>query len=113
MPRHQYSPEDVVYMVLADERLYRICEIVFSSNDIVHATFVARKLGINAGYAYKLMKKLEKWNILRGVKDPVNGKLAFKPSTSKAAQLLAEEMKKRKAREVEENIISTVRVLSS
>jgi len=102
MPRHQYSPEDVVYIVLSDERLFRICEIVYSSREIVHASQVAKRLGMNPGYVYKLMKRLEKWGVLKGVRDPVNGKLAFRPASTRAAQLLAEELRKRKARELED-----------
>lgn len=104
-PRHQYSPESVAYIVLHDRKLYRICEIVFSSDDLIHASYVARKLGINPGYAYILLKKLEKWGVVKGVKDPVNGKLAFKPSNSEVAQLIAEEIRKRKAEETEQAII--------
>ena len=100
MPRHQYSPEDVVYAVLIDDRLYRICELVFFGEKIVHASYIAKELGMNPGYVYKLMRKLEKWGILKGFKDPVNGKLAFKPSNSRATQLPAEELKKRKVREL-------------
>jgi len=100
MPRHQYSPEDVVYIVLSDERLFRICEIVYSSNGIVHSTQVASRLNMNPGYVYKLMKRLEKWGVLKGVKDPVNGKLAFRPTSTRVAQLLAEELRKRKAEEL-------------
>lgn len=113
MPRHQYNPEDVVYIILSDKRLFRICEVVFSSNEILHASQVAKKIKMNPGYVYKLMKRLEKWNVLRGVRDPINGKLAFKPASSKAAQLLAEEIRKRKAKEIEEYIISPTKVLSS
>ena len=103
-PRHQYSPEGVAYIVLHDRKLYRICEIVFSSDELVHATHVAKKLGINPGYAYLLLKKLEKWGVVKGVKDPVNGKLAFRPANTEVAQLIAEEIKKRKAEEVEQTI---------
>ena len=104
-PRHQYSADAVAYIVLRDSKLYRICEIVFSSDELVHATCVAKKLKINPGYAYLLLKKLEKWGVVKGVKDPVNGKLAFKPSNSEAAQLIAEEIRKRKAEETEQAII--------
>jgi len=100
--RHQYSPEDVVYIVLSDERLFRICEIVYSSSGIVHATQIASKINMNPGYVYKLMKRLEKWGVLKGVKDPVNGKLAFRPSSKKVAQMLRQEIEKRKTREVED-----------
>lgn len=105
MPRHKYSPEDVVLVVFSDNRLFRICEIVYSSDHIVHATEVSKKLSMNVGYAYKLLRKLEKWGVLKGVKDPLNGKLAFKPSSSKVAQLVAEELRKRKAREVERILV--------
>jgi len=103
-PRHQYSADAVAYIVLRDSKLYRICEIVFSSNELVHATYVAKKLKINPGYAYLLLKKLEKWGVVKGVKDPVNGKLAFRPANTEVAQLIAEEIRKRRAGEVEQTI---------
>jgi len=104
-PRHKYSEDTVAYMILNDRRLYKICEIVFSANDLVHASYVARKLKISIGYAYNLMRKLEKWGVLRAVKDPVNGKLAFRAGTSKVAELVAEEIRKRKAEETEQALI--------
>ncbi len=104
-PRHQYSADAVAYIVLHDPKLYRICELVLSSDELIHATYIARKLGINPGYAYLLLKKLEKWNVLQGVRDPVNGKLAFRPANSKATELIAEEIKRRKAKETEQSII--------
>lgn len=112
-PRHKYSAEEVVFRVLNNALLYRVCEVVFGSDELLHATYVAKKLNINPGYAYILLKKLEKWGVLKGMKDPVNGKLAFKPSTSKVSQLLAEEIRKRKAKEIEEYIVSSTKVLSS
>ena len=104
-PRHQYSADAVAYIVLRDPKLYRICEIVFSSDELIHATYIAKKLNINPGYAYLLLKKLEKWNVLQGVRDPVNGKLAFRPANSKATELIAEEIRRRKAKMTEQAII--------
>ncbi len=108
MPRHQYSAEEVAHRVLYCELLFKICEVVFSKKEIVHASEVAKVLGINIGYAYKLLRKLEKWGVLRGVKDPVNGKLAFKPSNRKVAQIIAEEIKKRRAEEISDMILSDI-----
>ena len=104
-PRHQYSPDVVAYRVLSDEKLYRVCEIVFTSSDLIHATDVSKKLGISVGYAYLLLKKLEKWRVVVGVRDPVNGKLAFKVGIGKVAELVGEEIKKRRAKELENVII--------
>jgi len=41
------------------------------------------------------LRKLEKWGVLRGVRDPAEGRLAFKPNTSKASEIISEELRRR------------------
>jgi len=101
-PRHQYDPSIVAVRVLSDERLFRVCELVFSSDQIVHSVDIERHLGVRQNYAYKLLRRLEKWGVVKGVRDPVNGKLGFRPAKSRVAELVAEEVRKRRASEVEE-----------
>ena len=103
-PRHRYSPEEVVLRILSDERLFKACEMVFSTDRLIHASDVAKMLGISVGHAYLLLKKLEKWGVLKGFRDPSNGRLAFRPGSSKVAELVAEEIRKRKVKEIEESL---------
>jgi len=107
-PRHSYSPEEVVLRILSDERLFKACEVVFFSDRLIHASDVAKVLGVSIGHAYLLLKKLEKWGVLKGVRDPANGRLAFRPASSKVAELVAEELRKRSVKEVEDivNIVT-------
>ena len=58
-------------------------------------------MNISVGYAYNLLRKLEKWRIVKGLKDPINGKLAFRLANTRVAQIIAEEIRKRKANEME------------
>jgi len=103
-PRHKYSPEDVTLRILSDERLFKICEIVFSTDRLVHASDISRKLAISVGHAYLLLKKLEKWGVLKGVRDPANGRLGFRPASTKTSELVAEELRKRKVKEIEDSL---------
>jgi len=107
-PRHQYDPENIVLRVLADDRLARIVEIIFSMNRLVHASDIARELGISIGHAYNLLRKLEKWGVLKGVRDPLNGRLGFRPASSRTAEIVAEEIRKRRVKEVEEAVTEVV-----
>jgi len=102
--RHKYAPEEVVLRVLSDERLFKICEVVFESDKLIHASDISRKLGISVGHAYLLLKKLEKWGVLKGFRDPSNGRLGFRPASSKTAELVAEEIRKRKVKELEDAV---------
>jgi len=108
--RVKYSPEEVVLSILHKLMFYAVAEIVFSADRSLHASEIARvlkeKLGekVNPGYVYNILKKLEKWHVVEPVKDPVNGKLAFRPSSKKVAELLRQEIEKRKARDVEDTL---------
>jgi len=103
-PRHKYAAEEIILRILSDERLFKTCEMVFSADRLIHASDISRKLGISVGHAYLLLKKLEKWGVLKGVRDPANGRLAFRPGSSKVAELVAEELRKRKVKEIEESL---------
>jgi len=106
--RVKYSPEEVVMTILSKPMFYTVCEIVFTSDRPLHASEIARilerKTGekVNPGYIYNILSKLEKWHVVEPIKDPVNGKLMFKPSGKKVSELLRQEIEKRKAREVED-----------
>jgi len=106
--RVKYSPEEVVLNILSRPLFYTIAEVLFSADRPLHASEIARIIKertgeeINPGYVYNILKKFEKWHIVEPVRDPVNGKLMFRPSSKKVAQMLAEEIEKRKAKEVED-----------
>jgi len=106
--RVKYSPEEVVLAVLSKPMFYTIAEILFTSDRPLHSSEIARilerKTGerINPGYIYNILKKFEKWHIVEPVKDPVNGKLMFRPSSKKVSELLRQEIEKRKAKDVED-----------
>jgi len=106
--RVKYSPEEVVLTILAKPMFYAVAEILFTSDRPLHSSEIARILEkrtgerINPGYIYNILKKFEKWHIVEPVKDPINGKLMFRPSSKKVADLLKQEIAKRKAREVED-----------
>jgi len=55
LPRHQYAVEEAALRVLSDERLFKICEAVFGSDELVHASDIAKELGISVGHAYNLL----------------------------------------------------------
>lgn len=86
----------MVNQVLHHPLLYRVSEILFTSNKPLHSSEVGKMIGIRQDYAYMLLKKLEKWGIAEPLKDPTNGKTMFRPSTKRIAKLLAEEIRKRK-----------------
>ena len=109
-PRHKYAAEEIILRILSDERLFKTCEMVFSADRLVHASDVAKVLGISVGHAYLLLKKLEKWGVLKGVRDPANGRLAFRPASSKTAEIIAEEIRKRKVKEIEESVVKYLAV---
>jgi len=106
--RVKYSPEEVVLTILAKPLYYAVCEILFTSDRPLHASEIARIIErrsggkVNPGYIYNILSKLEKWHVVEPVRDPVNGKLAFRPSSKRVAQMLKQEIEKRKAREVED-----------
>jgi DNA-binding MarR family transcriptional regulator len=100
--RVKYSAEEVVLRILYNPLYYRVAEIVFESEYPVHPSDVSRKLGISIGYASNILRKMEKWNVLKPVRDPVNGKIAFIVKDSTAARLLHEELRKRRAAEIQE-----------
>jgi len=106
--RVRYSPEEVVLSILHKPMFYIVAEVLFSADRPLHASEIARliekKSGerINPGYIYNILKKFEKWHVVEAVKDPVNGKVAFRPSSKKVAQMLRQEIEKRKARELED-----------
>jgi len=108
--RVKYSPEEVVLTILSKPLYYSVAEILFTSDRPLHAGEITRivrgRTGeeINPGYVYNILKKFEKWHVVEPVKDPVNGRLAFRPSSKKVAQTLAEEIKKRKAKDVEDTL---------
>jgi len=103
-PRHKYAAEEVLMRILTDEKLFKVCEIVFSADRLIHASDVARETGISVGYSYILLKKLEKWGVVKGVRDPLNGRLAFKPGATKASMLVSDEIRRRKVKEIEGEI---------
>jgi len=106
--RVKYSPEEVVLAILSKPLFYTVAEILFTSDRPLHSSEIARilerKTGekVNPGYIYNVLSKLEKWHVVEPVRDPVNGKLAFRPSGKKVAELLRQEIEKRRAKEVED-----------
>ena len=98
--RCKYDPAQVVRIVLEHPLLFKICEVIFSSERPLHSSEVGRLTGLSQGYAYNLLKKLEKWGIVEPLRDPSNGKTMFRPSSKKIARLLSEEMRKRRVEEV-------------
>ncbi|MEM1804214.1 MAG: winged helix-turn-helix domain-containing protein [Desulfurococcaceae archaeon] len=98
--RCKYDPGLVVKRVLDHPLLYRVCEVVFTSPYPLHSSEVGRRLGVTQGYAYTMLSKLEKWGVVEPVRDPVNGKTMFKPSSKRTARILAEEMRKRRIEEL-------------
>jgi len=114
--RVKYSPEEVVLTILSKPIYYTVAEIVFTSDRPLHASEIARIIKertgeeINPGYVYNILKKFEKWHVVEPIKDPINGKLMFRPSKKKVAQMLAEEIERRKAREVEDIFVRAAEV---
>ncbi|MEM1696461.1 MAG: hypothetical protein QXQ31_07420 [Zestosphaera sp.] len=98
--RCKYDPAQVVRLVLEHSLLYRVCEVVFSSERPLHSSEVGRVVGIGQGYAYNLLKRLERWGVVEVLRDPANGKTMFRPSTKVVARLLAEELRKRRSGEL-------------
>ncbi|MEM4003898.1 MAG: hypothetical protein QW836_09955 [Ignisphaera sp.] len=98
--RCRYDPGQVIKLVLENPLLYRVCEVVFTSGRPLHSSEVGRLLGIGQGYAYNLLKRLERWGVLEVLRDPMNGKTMFRPSSKKVSKLLSEEIRKRKSEEV-------------
>lgn len=112
--RVRYSPEEVVLNILSRDMYFRIASIVFSSDRPLHATEIVRVLekryGIRVSHAhvYTLLRRMEKWGVVEGVKDPLNGKIMFKPSTKKVARMLQEGLGKRKAEELSQMITDAI-----
>lgn len=98
--RCKYDPAQVVDRILTTPLLFRVCEVVFSSERPLHSSEVGRLTGLSQGYAYNLLKRLERWGVLEVLRDPMNGKTMFRPSSKKVAKLLSEEIRKREAEEV-------------
>jgi len=98
--RCKYDPAQVVRIVLEHPLLFKVCEVVFGSDRPLHSSEIGRALRISQGYAYTLLKKLERWGMVEVLRDPINGKTMFRPSTKRVARLLSEEIRKRKAEEV-------------
>lgn len=98
--RCKYDPTQVVRLVLEHPLLFRVCEVVFSSERPLHSSEVGRLTGLSQGYAYTLLKKLERWGVVEPLRDPVNGKTMFKPSGKRVALQLARELKMRTSIEV-------------
>ncbi|MEM4592525.1 MAG: hypothetical protein QW196_03920 [Sulfolobales archaeon] len=97
--RCKYDYAQVIRTVLEHPLLFRVCEVVFSSDRPLHSSEVGRVVGIGQGYAYNLLKKLERWGVVEVLRDPMNGKTMFRPSSKKIAKLLSEEIRKRKSEE--------------
>ncbi|MEM4448203.1 MAG: hypothetical protein QW219_02175 [Fervidicoccaceae archaeon] len=98
--RCRYDYAQVIRTVLEHPLLYRVCEVIFSSDRPLHSSEVGKQLGIGQGYAYNLLKKLERWGIVEPLRDPANGKTMFRPSGRKVAQMLSEELRKRRVGEL-------------
>jgi len=95
--RCKYDPVQVVDKILTTPLLFRVCEVVFTSPKPLHSTEVGKRLNISQGYAYNMLAKLEKWGIVEPLRDPMNGKTMFRPSSRSIARRLAEEIRKRKS----------------
>ena len=112
--RVKYSPEEVVLTILHKPLFFAISVLLFTSGSPLHATEISRilerklKTKVNPGYIYNILKKFEKWGVAEPVRDPVNGRLAFKPSDKKVAKLLGQEIEKRVRKEVEDVLHNTV-----
>ena len=98
--RCRYDPVQVINQVLQHPLLFRVSEVIFSSKRPLHSSEVGKMIGIGQGYAYNLLKKLERWGVVEPVRDPANGKTMFKPSSKRVALQLARELKIRTSIEV-------------
>ncbi|MEM4854720.1 MAG: hypothetical protein QXE75_04805 [Sulfolobales archaeon] len=98
--RCRYDPAQVVRLVLEHPLLFRVAEAVFTSGRPLHSSEVGRLLDIGQGYAYNILKKLERWGVVEVLRDPANGKTMFRPSSKRVARLLSEEIRRRKAGEL-------------
>ena len=108
--RVKYSPEEVTLLILNKPLYYAVAKALFTADRPLHASEISRIIkkstgeDVSPGYVYVILQKLEKWGVAEPVKDPLNGRLTFKPSNKKVARLLREEIMKREAREIEELI---------
>jgi len=103
----KYEPSLVVQRVLANPLYLAVARVLLESPSPLQAGDIRRELvgrgvGISVGYVSSILKKLERWGVVRPYRNPSNGRLLWVPKESRATELLAEELRKREVEAVAE-----------
>ena len=98
--RVKYEPTLVAQRVLSNTLYLAVTKVLLENNIPLQAGEVRRKLlkyeiDISIGYVSNILRKLEKWGVVRAYKNPANGRLLWTiKEPSKAAEIIAEEIRK-------------------
>jgi len=103
--RVKYEPSLVVQRVLANPLYLAVARVLLESPSPLQAGDIRRELvgrgvDISVGYVSSILKKLERWGVVRCYRSPANGRLLWVVRASEAARLVAEELRKREAQAV-------------
>jgi len=99
--RVKYEPMLVAQRVLNNPLYLAVVRVLLESNIPLQAGEIRKKLqGINisVGYVSNILRKLEKWSVTRPYKNPINGRLLWVIKESKAAEIIAEELRKQETK---------------
>jgi len=102
--RVKYEPVLVAQRVLNNPLYLAITRILLEKNIALQAGDIRRemlrqRIDITTGYISNILRKLEKWYIVRPYKNPYNGKLLWTiRESSKAVEVISEELRKQEAK---------------
>jgi len=97
--RVKYEPLMVAQRVLSNQLYIAIVKVLLENNIPMQAGEIRKELlkqgiDISVGYVSNILRKLEKWSVARPYKNPMNGRLLWVIKESKAAEIIAEELRK-------------------
>ena len=101
--RVKYEPSLVAQRVLNNPLYLTVTRVLLESNTPLQAGEVRKRLlkygiDISVGYVSNILRKLEKWYVVRPYKNPVNGRLLWVIKESKATEIIAEELRKQETK---------------
>ena len=102
--RVQYHPQAVVLRVLSNVKLLTIARIVYSASEALSTKEISMRaahlgVDINNVYTAVILRKLEKWGLVRCYRNPAGG-LLWAPAARGPARLLRQRLKELETQEL-------------
>jgi len=108
--RVKYYPVGVVQRILSNELLLAIASILLGESTPLPCGEIARRLAkifgkpFTTGHISALLRKLEKWGVVRPYRSPYDGHLLWSIADTKTVELLVETIKKREVEQLMKTI---------